>query len=109
MTPLRKLLVCFVLVAPCAGAFAAAAEEDGPIKAPFSDPTRPGTVHVGLFTGSITVVASDTKEVLIDVSGEAIRQPAPEDARGLRRITPQPGVTVEERNNRIEVKAWPPH
>jgi hypothetical protein len=108
MTLLRKLLVCFVLTAPCAGAFAAA-EADGPIKAPFSDPTRPGTVHVGLISGSITVVASDTREVLIEVSGEALPQPPPEDARGLRRLTPQPGVTVEERNNRMELKAWPPH
>ena len=107
MTLLRKSLVWLVLVAPCAGAFA---QENGPIKAPFSDPTRPGTVHVGLITGGITVIASDTKEVIVDVvGGDPIRQPPPDDARGLRRLTPQPGITIEEKNNQMEIRAWPPH
>src|SRR5262249_21882588 len=106
MMQLRKLLVLLVLVTPCASALA---QDSGPIKAPFSDPSRPGSLHVALVTGGVTVVASDTKEVLINVSGDVPREAPPEESRGLRRLTPQPGVTIEERNNRMELRVWPPH
>jgi len=77
------------------------------VTVPFSDPARPGSLHVRVIAGSITVKGTNRKDVLIEV-----RQRADEDdekpakpADGLREISQPPSFAVEEENNSIEVSA----
>ena len=78
------------------------------VTVPLSDPARPGTLHVGLVTGEITVTGRDIKEVIVEIHGATTRErPPPDEARGLRRLTQQPTVSIEEQNNRVEIVAPP--
>ncbi|GAA4457171.1 DUF4097 family beta strand repeat-containing protein [Nibrella saemangeumensis] len=77
---------------------------------PLSDPSKPGTLEVGLVNGFIHVVGHTGKDVIIDVSSFEGRQRARNDdqnASGMRRISPNNGldVTAEERNNRVKIDA----
>jgi len=75
------------------------------LTASFSDPSRPGTLQVALVTGSITVKAGQGKDVIIQYRGRSGRRSEDSDAPqgGLRRLTQQPSLTVEEQNNRMEI------
>jgi hypothetical protein len=76
----------------------------------FSDPSRPGTLRVGIVTGSILIKGSDAKDVVIDA------HPGPSDfgirhsdtPPGMRRLSPQPSFTVEEQDNRMSIEASSP-
>jgi hypothetical protein len=87
---------------------------------PFSDPTRPGTVRVGLLTGGITVTGYAGKEVLVhtasrdgDEDGEASDEPSStkdeeqdDRARGLRKVTNlSAGLSIEEAENVVEISS----
>jgi putative adhesin len=80
---------------------------------PLSDPTRAGSLHVGVMGGSITVKGANRKDVLIEV-----RQRGDEDedheednksdrkpSSGLREIPQPASFSVEEGNNRVEVSS----
>ena len=83
----------------------------------FSDPTRPGTLKIGLVAGSITVKGYDGKDVVVSVrvredgededESEDPEENERNDKRGgLRRIpNTASGVTVEEENNEMRVGA----
>jgi hypothetical protein len=73
----------------------------------FSDPSRPGLVQVSLVTGSITVKAGQGKDVIIRSHGRGERRGADADAAkgGLRRLTQQPALSVEEQNNRMKIES----
>ncbi len=88
---------------------AALAQDPGTdrVTVPFSDPTRPGTVHVNLMAGGITVKGYAGKEVVIEaksrVEGKSQEAAAPGTA-GMRRIPNTSGsLKVEEENNVISV------
>jgi hypothetical protein len=101
----RASFACFILVA-CSGV--AVAQDSDRVTVPLSDPSRPGTIHVGLVMGEISVVGRDIKDVIIEMRGASTKErPVPDEARGLRRLTQSPTVTVEEQNNRIEIAAPP--
>ena len=110
MKPIRISFACLALLA-CSGM--ALAEQDSEddhdhISVPLSDPARPGTLHVDLVNGEITVTGRDIKDVIVDIRGATTRErPPPDEARGLRRLTRQPTVTIEEQNNRVDIGAPP--
>src|SRR5262245_20456518 len=108
---LLRTLLAFGMLSACADA-ALAKDVIGAetFSVPFSDPSRPGTVHISIVMGSISVVGRDIKEVVIEVNGGSDRygrdrddRGFPDEAQGLRRILPaQPDIKAEEHNNRIE-------
>jgi hypothetical protein len=96
--------------APAPAATAATITSDSAVQrltVPFSDPARPGTLHVELIHGSISVKASNRKDVLVEVRPRARREDddKPAQAGGLRQIAQPLAFTVEEQNNRVEVSA----
>jgi DUF4097 and DUF4098 domain-containing protein YvlB len=104
MTLLRNSFACCALIACCGVAVARDVVGDEQITVPLSDPSRPGTVHVSLVMGSISVKGRDIKDVIIEANGPGTNRAIPDEARGLRRIVPEGvGVTVEEQNNRVEI------
>lgn len=74
---------------------------------PFSDASRPGTVKVGLISGSITVKGYAGKEVIVEAQGRAeshSRDRSRAEAEGLKRIpNTASGLKIEEENNMITV------
>ncbi len=112
---LASLTLCTEVVAatkpaPAPAATSATTSADAAVQrvtVPLSDPARPGTLHVELIHGSISVKAGNRKDVLVEVRprarADADDQPA--QASGLRQIVQPPGFTVEEQNNRVEVSS----
>jgi DUF4097 and DUF4098 domain-containing protein YvlB len=107
------------MLAACSVALAQTRDVGENLTAPFSDPSRPGVLHVALITGSIVVKASDRKDVVIvshsrergdranrgdraDRGGDGDDRDV-EAPAGLRRLARQPSLSVEERNNRMEI------
>ena len=81
------------------------------LSVPFSNPSQPGLVEVGLVNGSISVTGYDGTEVIVEArtrmrkisSGES------EKVQGMIRIpVTTTGLTVEEDNNvmEIETESW---
>lgn len=98
-----RFFIGIALLALSAGATA----QDKPIRVPFSDPTRPGELHVSLLAGSIEVRGKDVKAVAITVHGrsEARDAPLPPRAAGLHRLPQQPSLTIEEQDNIVSVSS----
>jgi len=83
----------------------------------FSDPSKSGTVEVGLVSGSLTVTGYDGKEVMIEATArtkkresEAAEEIHTKDkAKGMKKIQVlTTGLSVEEENNLLEihVESW---
>jgi hypothetical protein len=89
----------------------AAAQNDGRIAVPLTDPARPVRLEVQLFNGSIIVSAYDGNEVLIstsddddDVEWDFDEDEDEPDRAGLRRIPNTAiGVTAEENDNTVSI------
>jgi len=81
------------------------------VTVPFSDPSRPGTVKVGLLNGAITVKSYAGNEVIVEAKtraeeSESKRERSRPETAGLKRITnTSTGLDIEEENNEITVKA----
>jgi hypothetical protein len=108
MKRLYKSLAC---VAMLAAANIVTAQDAGErVTASFSDPSRPGVLHVSLVAGSITVKGGQGKDVLIDSRGGDARREGDAEATkgGLRRLTQQPALNVEEQNNRMAIESGSP-
>ncbi|UOQ51461.1 DUF4097 family beta strand repeat-containing protein [Hymenobacter cellulosivorans] len=92
----------------------AAAQGKEQLVVPLSAPGKPGLLSVKLVNGSISVVGYGGKDVVVDVSSPGRSRDDDDDrdedekesAKGLRRISPNPGfdVTVEEKDNKVYVK-----
>ena len=100
MKILRKILACIALASFCGAVTAEQSAEA--ISAPFSDPSRPGTLHVGIITGSIVVRGGNVKDVSITTSSRDFHGEH-SGTTGLRRLPQAVPITVEERNNRMEI------
>jgi len=101
----RASFACLILIA-CSGAALADTSDEDRVTVPLSDPSRPGSLHIGLVTGEISVVGRDIKEVIIEMRGGSTKErPVPDEARGLRRLTQSATINIEEHNNRVEVSA----
>ena len=83
------------------------------VSVPFSDPSRPGTVRINVFQGSLTVRASTGKEVVVTTDDpivttregrETTVPPRPETV-GLRRLSQPSGLRVVEENNVMSVSS----
>ena len=127
-----RLCLCVGVVVLCAGATSPAApaaqtqQDTERTTVSFSDASRPGLLHVALVTGTIVVKGADVKEVTIQTHGHnggaggfpgpdhwhgpGPGQPddAAEEARGLRRLTQQPSLDIEEQNNRMSITSPSP-
>ncbi len=123
---LTRACLCAGIVALCAGA-ASPATQTQPVPdrttVAFSDPSRPGLLHVALVTGSIVVKGADVKDVTIETHArhpdlEGFHGPhgrfhgpgqpdddPEEEARGLHRLTQQPALNVEEQDNRMSISS----
>ena len=89
-------------------AVAARAQSDK-VTVAFSDPSRPGTVKVGLINGGITVTGYNGKEVIVEATPRASRRSREREgapAGGMKRImVSASGLTVEEENNVMSIGA----
>jgi DUF4097 and DUF4098 domain-containing protein YvlB len=74
------------------------------VTVPFSDPSRPKTLHASLVNGSITVRGYDGKDAIVEARADSARHHRPEHSDGLRRIDMgATGLMVEESDNVITV------
>jgi len=105
---MRNRIGIFALLAgaSCAAPGLAAAQ-DQRLAVPLSDPSRPATLEIALFSGDISVEGYEGNEVVI-VADTPIRgadQEEPARADGLRRIqSSSVGLTVEENDNTVSVR-----
>lgn len=105
MKPLMKLFHCAVMLALCV---VAAAEDSGErTTGSFTDPSRPGLLHVRLIQGSIVVKGDDRRDVTIETrsNGAGVLSHGPEEPSGMRRLAQQPSITVEEQNNQMSISS----
>lgn len=116
MNILTRSLICAAAVAVCAAATTPSQSPERTTVS-FSDPSRPGVLHVALVTGNIVVKGADVKDVTIETRGrdggggrfhtpqgpeEELHDPE-ETPPGLHRLPQQPSITVEEQNNLMSV------
>jgi hypothetical protein len=99
------------VVAVIAGAIGAAVAQTTPseqVTVPFSDPSRPGRLRVGLTQGSIKVTGSSRRDVLIAARprGAGSRGGS---AEGLRRLPQSPAFSVQEDANEMSVQSDSPN
>jgi len=105
MKPLMKLFYCAAMLALCA---VAAAEDSGErTTASFTDPSRPGLLHIGLIQGNIIVKGDDRRDVSMETrsSRVGVLSRAPEEPAGMRRLPQQPSITVAEQNNQMSISS----
>lgn len=77
---------------------------------PLSNPGEPGQLELGIVRGSISVVATDGEEVIINYSSGESREDGPREKNGLRRISDNSiGFEVTENDNEIEIGGASPH
>jgi DUF4097 and DUF4098 domain-containing protein YvlB len=101
---MRKLALLFYFAA--GAAFCQDAQPDR-VTVPFSDPSRPKSLHASLINGGITVKGYDGKDAIVEArpqgdSGRRNRRPERSD--GMRRIDMGgTGMVVEESDNVITV------
>jgi DUF4097 and DUF4098 domain-containing protein YvlB len=87
------------------------AQDANRVTVPFSDPSRPGTVKVNQFQGSIRVTATNGREVIVSTDdtivttrqGREVTVPEKPEVAGLRRLTQRSGLRIEEENNVISI------
>jgi len=104
------LTVCIAILF-LAGAFLYAQEKPSDrATVPFSDPSKPGMLEVGVHNGGITVKGYDGNEVIVEarmrerlVKDE--KKEASEKSKGLRmiRVSTGTGLEIEEEGNEMEV------
>lgn len=95
-----KLAFCCALVA------ATAIAQPQSFVVPLSDPAKPATLEASVMMGSISVVGYDGTDVQVEVTFEDDQDDdnEGEGREGLKRIPSYSGgVTVEEKNNRVEI------
>ena len=75
---------------------------------PLTDPSKPGSLEVGLVTGFIHVTGYAGKDVVIEAMTDGNRQKRSDERNagsGMKRITPTNSldISAEEKNNRVTV------
>ena len=110
MRSLPLTLIALLCTAPAApGAQQTAGAEQ--VTVPFTDPSRPGRLRVGLTQGSIKVTGTNRKDVLIvarpRTGGNAARDGGRAD--GLRRIPQAPSFSIQEDQNEMSVRSETPN
>jgi hypothetical protein len=105
MNMFSRLLAGVTMIALCSAV--TAQENAGGMTVSFSDPSRPGVLHVRLVTGSITVRGGDVKDVIIESHARSggPGPPRPAETASLRELPQGVSISVEEQNNRMEVSS----
>ena len=104
-----RVCLAFASVALCIAVGVQGQDAPGDkLTVPFSDPTRPGTVRIGLINGGITVKGYSGREVIIEARSDEGDRDRDNDRQavrgGLRRIPNRSsGLTVEEDDNVMKV------
>jgi len=94
-----------------ATAFVLAQGDGNRVDVPFSDPSRPGTVKVGLFQGGIRVRPAPGRDVIVRTNdpivttrdGRETTVPQRPETVGLRRLTQRSGLRIDEENNMMTI------
>ena len=85
----------------------AGAQDDERLVVPLSDPSRPATLEIALFSGDMQIEGYDGNEIII-VADAPLRDADGEEeprADGLRRIqSSSVGLTVEEGDNKVSLR-----
>ncbi len=104
-------LYCVLFAAAGSAALGSAAaaqtQSADQVVVPLTDPSRPAVLTVSAFAGNIVVRGTSRRDVLVRSSdsrrnSRGRRQPEPAPP-GMRRLTPDGGFSVEERNNEVSV------
>ena len=95
---MSAIFICMALVA-----VAAPAQQSFVV--PLSDPGKPATLEASIMMGSISVVGYEGSEVQVEVTFETEEEDeGGEERAGLKRIPSySAGVTIEEKNNKVEI------
>lgn len=108
-TTLRQSAVLALLLLGSGRAGLAQAVAKEPLIVALRVPGKPGSLAVGLVSGSIHVIGGGGREVIIEAATRPKKQPGPSpgNAAGLKRIsTASPlNLTAEEKNNRVQINA----
>ncbi len=77
------------------------------VSVPFSEPSRPGFIEVGLINGSIKVVGYNGKEVMIEASNRSESSDSRGNGgKGMKRLSiSSTGLEVEEQYNKMSISA----
>jgi hypothetical protein len=72
---------------------------------PLSDPNKPGSLEIGIVTGSIHVIGYAGKEVLVEANSAPSNKMKVVEKNGMKRInaTDNFGLNIEESKNKIEI------
>lgn len=100
-----RVLIPLILLLSATPAMHSGADKAQRLTVPITDPSRPISVHVALFTGGLVLEAHDGNQVEIEVSsaGEPEQQ---ERSDGMRVIPNRSlGLTVEELDNTVSIKS----
>jgi len=106
MKPANKLLLCAAMLV--LGATAIAEGGDERITASFSDPSRPGILHVGLVEGGIVVKGGDRKNVIVETHSDPELNDEADAPEGMHRLPQQASLAVEEQNNQMSIQSSRP-
>lgn len=101
---MKKILV--TVFAVCVLGFFATAQDSGELTVPFSNPNAKGKVKIDLRKGSIDVVGTDRKDVLVKYSSRAKEQNNEKTSDGLKRISGAAmDLEISEKNNFIDIES----
>jgi DUF4097 and DUF4098 domain-containing protein YvlB len=105
---LVRAFACASVLLLCVGS--AAQESVNRIPVSFSDPSRPGLLHVALVNGSISIKGSDSKDVVIGTR-TAHLGPLKRDQKGpatVQELPQESSIAVVEQSNRMSIAAANP-
>src|SRR5215831_15933115 len=102
----RYLALPGMTLALCALAIAQDQPSGERVVVPARNTTQPRIVDAKLVHGTITVKTYNGKEVIVETRGPGSRKEPPPTSDGLKRIDlPPRGLSVEEENNQIQIRA----
>src|SRR5262249_32908893 len=95
-----------VVAALTVGGALALAQDADKINVPFSDPSKPKTVNVEVFNGSITVRGYNGNEAIIESTGRTRRSRSDNVPSGMHQIGPgRTGLDITEESNILRIRA----
>jgi hypothetical protein len=108
VNPRVKALLCAPALLLCVAG--AARDDSNGMSASFSDPSRPGSLHIALVYGHINVKGADASGVVVIETRPSGQGDAANQGRhdGLRELPQQPQIAVQEQGNRMSVTAANP-
>jgi DUF4097 and DUF4098 domain-containing protein YvlB len=104
------LIICIAILFLTGALLEAQEKPSDRATVPFSDPSKPGKIDVGVYNGGITIKGYNGKEVIVEakVRERLIREAErteSEKSKGLRmiRVSTGTGLEIEEEGNKMEI------